>query len=431
MLKLTIKQRLVISNIAMIVLPMILTIAMSFTIALVVFGFTGSTPNSNRGNNLTFITEEEQSENLAVDDYTKIGEDIVVYRSNEGEYVFVLPNDEQLVHDLDFSERNLYSSILILSMLIIIVFITNSFLTRMVFRSIMTPIENLVNGVHEIRDGNLNYRIVYEKKDEFEPICSDFNEMASRLSEMVIGRQKDEQNRRELIAGISHDLRTPLTSIKAYVEGLEKGVATTPEVQQKYLNTIKNKTGDLEYIINQLFLFSKLDTGEFPLNLECINIGDAISEMIEYLTEEYKDQGLHVLISQAAENVYCNVDIVQFRNVLQNIFGNSVKYKKKDEVTVTIFSSELEEEVLIKISDNGPGISESATDKLFDVFYREDPSRKNSHSGSGLGLAITAKIIERFDGSIMAENNSESGLSIIIRLPKVKETENYEKNTDN
>lgn len=114
-------------------------------------------------------------------------------------------------------------------------------------RSITTPLDALVHGVRQIRDGNLEYRIEYDGKDEFAQVVDDFNEMAQRLQDMVNARQKDDENRRALIAGISHDLRTPLTSIKGYVEGLEKGVANSPQMRREYLDTIRQKTDDLEH----------------------------------------------------------------------------------------------------------------------------------------------------------------------------------------
>jgi hypothetical protein len=174
-----------------------------------------------------------------------------------------------------------------------------------------------------------NYRIAYAARDEFAGVCADFNEMAGRFLDMVNARQKDDENRRELIAGISHDLRTPLTSIKAYIEGLEAGVAATPESRARYINTIKSKAGDLEHIIAQLFLFSKLDIGSFPFRMETFDIGLALSEFVKTAGEEYRQKGLCLDLAENTRGIRVTADRVQLGNVFANILENSVKYGNK------------------------------------------------------------------------------------------------------
>lgn len=354
--------------------------------------------------------------------HTYFVDNTAIYKANAGEYNLILEDTDFTRHNKE-EDRN-YDNVvfnlgIIMILLIIgIILLTNRFLTRFVFKRIIMPLDTLVYGVHQIRDGNLNYHIDYTEKDEFEGICSDFNEMAQRLLDSVNARQKDEANRKELIAGISHDLRTPLTSIKAYVEGLETGIASTPETQKRYLETIKNKTIDLEHIVSQLFLFSKLDIGEFPLYLEKVEIGKEVSNMIANLFEEYEKKGIIITLIQNVENIFVQADIVQLRNAIINVLENSVKYKNKEQGKMRISCESKDNYVTIKLEDNGPGVSEEALEKLFDIFYRTDLSRSNPSKGSGLGLSITAKILEKLGGSIKAENAQEGGLAIIMRLPK-------------
>lgn len=351
-----------------------------------------------------------------------IMDNIAVYRENAGAYSIVL-TDANFVR---FSRESLGNyrnylfnfGLLMLILIIGIILLTNRFLTQRVFRSIITPLDTLVYGVHQIRDGQLDYRIDYAGKDEFSSVCSDFNEMAQRLLEFVNARQKDEANRRELIVGISHDLRTPLTSIKAYLEGIEKGVASTPIAQKRYLDTIKDKTDDLEHIVNQLFLFSKLDIGEFPFFLEKVDIDSELTKIIADVSDEYEKKGLIVTLTQRVQKTYVEVDIVQLRNAVINILENSVKYKDKKQCEMKITCSADDSTVTVTLMDNGPGVPHEAVEKLFDVFYRGDPSRSNPSKGSGLGLAITAKILERLGGAIRAENVPEGGLAVVITLPK-------------
>jgi signal transduction histidine kinase len=313
---------------------------------------------------------------------------------------------------------------------VVIILITNCFLIQFVFRRITNPLDKLVNGVHQIRDGQLDYRIEYSGNDEFTQICSDFNEMAQRLQDTVKAKQKDEANRKELIAGISHDLRTPLTSIKAYVEGIEKGVASTPLAQKRYLNIIKEKTENLEQLVNQLFLFSKLDIGEFPFYLEQMEISDVLGKIVTMVKEEYRRKELWIDFEGTTQNTKVFIDRVQIQNAIINVLENSVKYCNEKPVKIKIMTWEEQDRVMISLTDNGPGVPPETLEHLFDVFYRGDPSRSNSDKGSGLGLAITAKILERQNGSIQAKNAEEGGLSIIMTFTKNLGGIGLEKNSD-
>jgi signal transduction histidine kinase len=301
----------------------------------------------------------------------------------------------------------------------VMVLLTNFFLTRFVSRRILYAMDILTYGVHQIRDGNLDYRIEYGQSDEFAVVCDDFNQMAGTLLRARLTRERDEQSRRVLIAGISHDLRTPLTSIKAYVEGLEQGVASTADARKRYIDTIKNKTEDLEQIIEKLFLFSKLDTGEFPYRMERVELGAAVSEIASGVSAEYRERGLDISVSRNNAPVFVNVDAMQMRYVLINMFENSLKYKEKDTGHLTVSVAHDDGEAVLTISDDGPGVPGEALPKLFDLFYRIDGSRNNPSRGSGLGLAIAAKMVAHFGGKISARNQENGGLSIEVRLPEV------------
>ncbi|MCL2831907.1 MAG: ATP-binding protein [Treponema sp.] len=312
--------------------------------------------------------------------------------------------------------------ILGIAFFIILISVVNNYYTHRMSKRIIKPLEPLSEGVHQINESNFSYRINYRNDDEFRPICDAFNEMAAKLETSAVRRQKEEANRRELIAGISHDLRTPLTSIKGCLEGIETGVASTPEMKDRYLKFMKNKTADLEHIIEQLFLFSKLDMDEFPLSLRRTDITAAVCDMIENSRAEYSSRGMDIKITGMPENVYVNADVIMLRNVIINIFENSVKYKTKKTVQMKVSAAAENNDVLLSLADNGPGVQADFVSKLFNAFYRTDPSR--SRQGSGLGLTICGKIIERMGGSINAELPETGGLTIIIRLPLIQENGN-------
>ncbi|MCL2192122.1 MAG: HAMP domain-containing histidine kinase [Treponema sp.] len=294
--------------------------------------------------------------------------------------------------------------------------IINNFFTHRITKRITRPLEMLNGGVRQIHANNFAHRIDYKGNDEFRPICEAFNEMAEKLETSTVQRQKDESARRELIAGISHDLRTPLTSIKGCLEGIETGVASSPEMREKYLSIVKNKTVTLEYLIEQFFLFAKLDMDEFPLDLRRTDISLAVCDMIEDSLSEYAAKGLSINVSDMPKNAYVLADVIMLRNVIINILENSVRYKTKEQGQMEISAVVDGDAVLLRLTDNGPGVQADALPKLFDVFYRADPSR--SKRGSGMGLAISAKIVERMGGSIHAEPSAVgTGLATVIRLP--------------
>lgn len=473
----TIKRRLFLSNILMLVMPMLLTALMFTCVIFILLGITGVRDLRSFQDEDVFYSAINKAEELTekpdyadlqgiqsdIDKFNKtykeygitlaiyendtllypssadtspmvqiaLSEDDnfiiaegsnAVYSIHADPYTFILSSTSFSLYTenpfKDYRSNYLYVGILMFVLAIAIIFIINRVLTNFVSKRITAPIEILVSGVHELRDGNLDYRIQYDYNDEFKSVCADFNEMAQRLSDMVTARQKDEESRKELIAGISHDLRTPLTSIKAYIEGIEKGLASTPEIQKRYIDTIKSKTDDLEQIINQLFLFTKLDIGEFPLRLEQVEMGEVLRNFTRTAASEYENKGLRISLTENPDGLYADLDILQFCNVLHNILGNSMKYKSGDLVQSEITCFGHDNAIVISITDDGPGVPKDSMDKLFDIFYRSDVSRKDPSSGSGLGLAIAKKTIERFGGTIHAESAASGGLKIIMTLPK-------------
>jgi signal transduction histidine kinase len=302
--------------------------------------------------------------------------------------------------------------------MILLVFATNFFLTRSMIKNIAIPLDILSFGVKQIQNNNLGFRLEYKNDDEFRPICAAFNEMAERLEAMAAEHDKYEDSRRELLAGISHDLRTPLTSIKAYLEGIEKEIASTKEKREKYIATIRNKTNDMEYIINQLFLFSKLDINDFPIALKNLDMGLFFQDAVSELSGDYDKRGLTIELCKIMPNVFVSIDAVLFRNVIINILENSVLYKDTERGRIEISVSRTDAMVEIRLADDGPGVQKESLEKLFDVFYRADPSRntKGGSLGNGLGLAISQKIVTRMGGSMKAEL-PERGIAIVISLP--------------
>lgn len=310
-----------------------------------------------------------------------------------------------------------FSLLAIILSVVVAILITNRILTKYVFKKVENPLNLLVYGVNEIGKGNLDYSVTYTENDEFKTVFEAFNEMTKRLKDSVEQTKKNEESRKELMAGISHDIRSPLTSIKAYVEGLLDGIAKTEEIRLNYLRIIKKKAEDIERLVSQIFTFSKLDLDEYPMKIETVALDKEIENIVENYSEEYREKGLEISVGNLNKCV-AEIDREQFLRVMLNITDNSLKYKNKEVGHLCIELEKNENSCTIKMADDGIGVTQSSLHKLFDVFYRTDNARENPSGGSGLGLAITAKIIERLNGSIRAENGENGGLTIIITLPR-------------
>lgn len=411
----TIKRRLSISNIIMLVLPIILTLVMSEIVMFIFLNVTNTQYDTFEENKVTYVDKKEGEEFLQKYKDYQFMDEALVYKSDSQGYLVLFPDSTSIPNNSDPWEDNYLISLFAIILLIVIVHLTNLKLTRRIFQSIMSPIETLVNGVRNIRDGDLTYRIEYQNNDEFDAVCSDFNEMATRLLEMVNQREKDEQSKKELVAGISHDLCTPLTAIKSYVKGLRDGVAKSVEKENEYLDVIYSKTCDMERLIDQLFLFSRLDADNFPFNLKSVSIHEYIVTLFDSLEYELENNCVSISLNSSCSIQKVLLDIEQMKRVISNILENSVKYNQGQDICIDVDLYKKDNNIILRLKDNGCGVSEYQLSRLFDFFYRGDEARSGTSSGSGLGLSIAKKIVTAHGGRITAENSN--GLAIIIELP--------------
>lgn len=306
--------------------------------------------------------------------------------------------------------------IIIFVLSLIIVAVTNGVISAKISRKITIPLDLLSYGTEQIKNGNLDYQLNYDIKDEFGVAISNFDEMRARLCESIQTQLKYEDDRKELVAGISHDLRTPLTAIKGYVKGLKDGVANTPEKQQHYRDIIYTKACEMDVLVDKLFLFSKLDTGHLPFYFEKVKFKVYLEEFINHITEDLERKGLKIAYhNSCSPDTLVKIDSDQMNRVFINILENSAKYKSRDICTVDFEASQKGEEVVLEIRDDGQGVPEEILPDLFNSFYRGDASRTNPTESSGLGLSIAERIIKAHQGTITARN--KNGLAIIIHLP--------------
>ena len=307
---------------------------------------------------------------------------------------------------------------MIISVLIILIF-TNSLLTFFVSRSIIKPLKLLKHAAEQITEGNLNFEMKPYANDEIGELAGVFEEMRSKLKSSVEQQLQYENNRKELISNISHDLKTPITAVRGYVEGIMDGVADSPDKMDKYIKTIYTKTSDIDKLIDELFLFSKLDLKKVPFNFEKVDVHDYLNDCIEELKFDLDGKNIKLTYTNSLRGIQVVADRERIKRVIINIIENAVKYMDKDNSEIEIQLDEKPGFIVIAIKDNGQGIQSDELPFIFERFYRADPSRNSSSGGSGLGLAIAKCIIEEHGGLIWAESIEGKGTCVFFTLKKV------------
>ena len=280
---------------------------------------------------------------------------------------------------------------------------TACMLTVWIYTSFINPIKKLQVAAQNIKDGNLDFTVDVETNDEIGELCRNFEEMRQRLKDNAEEKLSGERENKALISNIAHDLKTPITAVKGYAEGLIDGVADTPEKRDKYIRTIYNKANEMDTLINELTLYAKIDTNRIPYNFAKLNVAEYFNDCIEEigLDLEAKNIGL-AYFNYADEDVQIIADPEQLKRVVNNIVGNSVKYLDKQKGFINIRIKDVGDFIQVEIEDNGRGIAARDLPYIFDRFYRADASRNSATGGSGIGLSIVKKIIEDHGGKIWA-----------------------------
>lgn len=291
-----------------------------------------------------------------------------------------------------------------------------------VYRSIAVPLVKLKKATQNIKEGNLDFVLDVEGKDEFSELCQDFEEMRRRLKESTEEKSLIEKENRELISNISHDLKTPITAVKGYVEGIMDGVADTPEKMDRYVRTIYNKTNEMDHLINELTFYSKIDINRIPYTFNKLNVEDYFEDCSEEVGLELETRGIELVYANYVEkDVMVIADGEQIRRVIHNIISNAIKYMDKPKGIIQIRIKDVGDFIQIEIEDNGKGIGPKDLPYIFDRFYRTDVSRNSSKGGSGIGLSIVKKILEDHGGKVWATSRLGIGTIMYFVLRKYQE----------
>ena len=302
-----------------------------------------------------------------------------------------------------------------LTAIVLIVLLSLLFTNHQV-KQLMRPVNALADAAQRVERGDLSRPVDYHGKDEFASVCAAFDHMQRHL---LAEREKNaayEQARTDLVAGISHDLRTPLTSVKGYIKGLRDGVANTPETQRQYLDVASRKACDMDILLQRLFYFSKMETGNLPLFPERADLGSFVRRFAEDVQGELEAKGGHILVQGAPTPHPVRIDTEQIYRVLTNLTDNALRYAGTTplELTLTIWRERDTER--LRFADNGAGVPEEQLSHLFEQFWRGDQARgSRGGEGSGLGLYIVKYIVEAHGGTVAARN--DHGLVFEIALP--------------
>ncbi|MEF9953662.1 MAG: HAMP domain-containing sensor histidine kinase [Clostridium sp.] len=305
---------------------------------------------------------------------------------------------------------------------VVIICFAAGMLVMWVYRAILQPLHKMQEATKQIRDGNLDFTLDVDNDDEIGLLCQDFEEMRLQLKQSADEKIQYDKESKELISNISHDLKTPITAIKGYVEGIQDGVASSPEKVNKYIKTIYNKANDMDRLIDELTFYSKIDTNKIPYNFSKINVSEYFGDCIEDVGLDMETRGVELgYFNYVDEDVVVIADAEQLKRVINNIIGNSLKYLDKKKGILNIRIKDDGDFIQIVIEDNGKGIAAEDIPYIFDRFYRTDSSRNSAQGGSGIGLSIVKKIIEDHGGRIWITSKEAIGTEVHFVLRKYQE----------
>lgn len=333
--------------------------------------------------------------------------------------------------------------------LFIIFLATNALLTAWIYQGIVRPLNILRLATTEIGNGILNHPIQVTSKDEIGQLCTDFDNMRIRLKNIINRQIHTEKDILELLDNLSHDLKTPITAIKGYTEGIMDGVADTKEKQLRYLKTIYTKSNDISYLIDELSVYAEIEQNVLPYNFIPVNLDRYFSDCIDSFLLDLEQDHISIDYYNSTDpSTKVLIDPQQLHRAIQNLIENAAKYNDSPDGHIYVRIEDMPEKtnkpqflqinengtqmrperisksfVRVEIEDNGPGIAAKDLPHIFDRFYRADDSRNSSKRGSGLGLSIVKMIIYDHGGTVGAESIEGTGSLFHFTLRKVNPEE--------
>ncbi len=288
-------------------------------------------------------------------------------------------------------------------------------------KRVFQPIASLNRGVQEIARGNYAVSIESNVENEIGLLIDSFNQMAKKLQASEILQQNYEENRKNLVANISHDLKTPIAAIQGYIEAILGGTARSSEKVEKYLKIIDYNIAYVNKLIDDLFLFSQLDMNKLDFHFEEVQIGAYMYDLMEEVNLELEEKNIQLSYTNLLEHEYSvPIDPKRLYQAIRNIIGNAVKYGPDQGLLIKSDLYLQEGFIYLAIQDNGPGIPEDKLQHIFERFYRIDSERTKDLMSTGLGLAIARELIEAHGGKIEASSIEGKGSCFTLSLPNTR-----------
>lgn len=320
---------------------------------------------------------------------------------------------EQFLQELLLTgEHLLFFFILDVLLCIAILLYVSILFTKKLTRHIMQPLQALEKGASRMKSGNLQEPVLYSGDKEFEEVCLAFNEMQAHILKEQEKNQCYEKARIDMIAGISHDLRTPLTAIQGTIKGLLDKVVTAPEAQEQFLKTAYRRSQDMNQLLQKLFFFSKLETGNMSPALHRLSLSQFLQQYAD-TAHALPDAPFH-FHTALEENLYAELDPEYLTRILDNLLENSIKYAGTSPVMLYLSLKREGQSLLCEFRDNGAGVPQEKLPHIFEEFYRGDESR-NEKEGSGLGLYVVKALTTAMHGTVSAQN--KEGFQITLTFP--------------
>lgn len=305
--------------------------------------------------------------------------------------------------------------------ILIILFLTAAILIGWSYGTYVSRISLLMKAADRIKKGDLDFTIETKEKgrDEIDELAASLEEMRARLKETTAEKLRYEEDQRQLISNIAHDLKSPLTSIQGYAEGILDGVADTEEKRESYVRTILSKAHEMNTLLSELSLYSRIDTNRIPYNFAHVNVGAFFTDAVEELSMDLENKGVTLhYANYVSDSVEMIVDPEQIRRVINNIIGNSIKYRGDDPLAIAMRITDAGDFIQVELEDNGRGIKREDLPYIFDRSFRGDASRNTNIGGSGFGLSIAKKIVSDHGGRIWATSSEGHGTTMYFVLRK-------------
>lgn len=281
----------------------------------------------------------------------------------------------------------------------------------------MDYIQELSNTVHIISTGNLKYAAPVKGNDELTNLAKSINVMARDIDERIEEERHLEKTKQELITNVSHDLRTPLTSIIGYL-GLAQSQKISAKQKDEYIGIAYSKSERLKELINELFEYTKLQSPDNKPNFTAVNLVDLLDQLIEEMIPMAEERGLSITKSVVKKDIFLQADVPQIVRLFENLISNAIKYSyTSDPILLSVHGIDASGYVTISIENTIDEISDEEISKMFERFYRLEKSRSSETGGSGLGLAISEGIVHMHEGKIYAKKLSEHRIAITVKLP--------------